>query len=151
MPRCVCRCESIMIRVPSFVQYAEWARRVRTRSFTYQVCRILLLDSSIDLTGDGDDGVLLDPIIFGPFSRSYASLFNKTSRLRSLDGFNTKIQKLILFIPFPDRYIRILCNVYFVFLVCIVALRKYLLAGVFTGWLLTFRSQLFVNYMCITV
>ena len=46
-----------------------------------------LLDSSIDLTGDGDAGVLLDPIIFGPFSQSYAALFNKTSRLRCLDGF----------------------------------------------------------------
>ena len=81
----------------------------RTRSFTHQVCRILLLDSlldsGIDLTGDGDDDVLLNPIIFGPFSRSYASLFNKTSRLRSLDGFNTKIQKCILYFPSPDLYI----------------------------------------------
>ena len=64
-----------------------------------------LLDSSIDLTGDRDAGVLLDPIIFGPFNRSYASMFNKTSRLRSLDGFNMKIQKGILYFPSPDLHI----------------------------------------------
>ena len=46
-----------------------------------------LLNSSIDLTEDEGAGILLDLIIFGPFNRSYASLFNKTSRLRSLDGF----------------------------------------------------------------
>ena len=42
------------------------------------------------MTGDGDDGVLLDPIFFAQFSRSSESPFNKTSRLRSLDGFNLK-------------------------------------------------------------
>ena len=49
-----------------------------------------LLDSIIDLTGDIDDGVLFDHIFFGLFSQSYTSPFNKTSRLGSLDGFNSK-------------------------------------------------------------
>ena len=48
-----------------------------------------LLDSSIDLSEDRDSGVLLDLIFFGPFSRSYAPVFNKTLRMRSLDGFNS--------------------------------------------------------------
>ena len=65
-----------------------------------QVCRILcmtpLLGSCMDLTGDGVDGVLLDPIFFGPFSQSDASLLNKTSRLRSLDGFEAKLQKSMI-------------------------------------------------------
>ena len=55
-----------------------------------------LLGSSMDLIEDGDDGVLLDLIFFGPFSRPDASLFNKTSRLRSLNGFKAKLQKSMI-------------------------------------------------------
>ena len=95
-----------------------------------------LLGFCMDLTRDGDDGVLLDPIFFEPFSRPYASPVNKTSRLRSLDGFKHENPEMYIIHSLPRpvySYSMRMCIS--CFLVWIVALREYLLAGVFTGWL----------------
>ena len=120
MPRCVCDVIRSWFGFHLFVGYAEWARRDRTKSSLIRSVRFLLLDSSIDLTWDGDDGVLLDPIFFGPFNRSYEKLFNKTSRMRYLDGFDSINSRNYIWKPFPSLYIYTMCELTFRdFMACI--------------------------------
>ena len=132
----------------------EWACCVRTWSSTHSKSVGLsawpLLGSCIDLTRDRDDGVLLDPIFFGSFSRSYAPLFNKTSRMRCLDGFDSINSRNYIWKPFSGPYIYILCVSWLfdiswhVYLSCLCAWPLYvssLLAGHVGWWPRSLRHQ----------
>ena len=109
LPQFACRCDLIVFRVSSCVRIWSELAEIGRGALLIQVCRIPLLDSSMDLTRDRDDSFLLDPIFFGPFSQSYASSFNKTSRLRSLDSLKAKTPETYNIISLPRPYIRPLC------------------------------------------